>query len=120
MKTILDNLDYDVTKYLYETYFIKIETRIKYNFIMNELKIHFNHYKKYYCASLMTKLITSYRSENGNVRLKKMNFMIYLRTNIYKKKKKYTEILTKGNYRALDYKREANRFLMNNNCLQRI
>ena len=111
MKTILDNLDYDVTKYLYENFFINSETRNKYNFVINELKIHYNHYKKYYCENLLGKIITSYRDVNNNVRLKKMNFLIYLRTNIYKRKKVYKSLETKGNYRALDYKREGQRFI---------
>jgi len=112
MRTILDYLDYDVSLYLYDNYIFKNHSNYK------ECLKEYNHkiynYKNRYHDDIMKNLIVLHKTPNNNTRLKKVNFVIFIRkTN---RKKIYRE-LTPANKRAIQWKievRDSRRTIDNN------
>ena len=110
-RILLENLDYDVSRYIYETYFIKDKEQIISKKIIND---QFNYFKNEYLNYYHIKEIYNYNNclikRRNN--LKRLNFNLYLRfkrKHKYIKKKKRNKIIIKSYRRALQYKFDSDK-----------
>lgn len=103
MRTILDYLDYDISLYLYENYVF--HNRSQFKECLKEYHNKLFEYRDKYHDDIMKNLIVLHKTPNNNTRLKKVNFVVYLRK-LNRKKRIYRE-LTLSNKRAIQWKKAA-------------
>lgn len=105
MHTILDFLDCDVSLYLYDNYIF--QNHSNYKECLKEYNHKLYNYKNIYHDDIMKNLIVLHKTPNNNTRLKKANFVVFLRK---KNRKKIYRELTPANKRAIQWKIEVRDF----------
>lgn len=103
MHTILDYLNYDVSLYLYDNYIFR--NRSYFDKCIQEYHNEINNYCRIYHCDIMKNLIILHKTIRGNSRLRKMNFVRYIRNN--RGRKRIYDELTEANRRAIEWKKEA-------------
>ena len=117
----VDYMDYDVSKYLAETYLPTIKAKEWKTMVNDQYKYHLKNYTREYDDDILKNWTVRGYSIDGTPHLMKQNFNRYL-LRIHKsgyknvKRKKYYN-QTPAHYRAMKYRKEA-RFIRAN-CVPR-